>query len=183
MSLVLIGKKCLALPTGMQRGGGFLGDFCFPFFPVLGDSDTLPDHNVFLLFHLVFLTSCLLVIFQSIPLLVSFLSPFIFLSLSNATPRNEYDERDEKDDANKPFLELANKNTNNTTSLLLDEQKRTITDHSIRYIDKYLSITPCTCTYLLFFQPERSHDASHTRRSTSVHVHMLHAPERFDVVH
>ena len=29
LAFAFIGKICLALPTGMQRGGGFLVDFCF----------------------------------------------------------------------------------------------------------------------------------------------------------
>jgi hypothetical protein len=67
-----IGKICLALPTGMQRGGGFLGGFAFCFsLPVLGDSDTLPDHNVFLF----------LILFRSIPLLGFSSISFLFLSL------------------------------------------------------------------------------------------------------
>jgi len=97
----------------MQTGAGFSVVLLFVFsLPVLGDSDTLPDHNVFLF----------LISFRSIPLLV--FSYFLPLSLSNATLRsNEWDERDEKDDANTPSWNTPISDDKTTFASFLDEQK------------------------------------------------------------
>jgi hypothetical protein len=105
------------------------------------------------------------------------------LSLSNATLRNEYDERDEKDDATYPSWNIETTITT-AQAFAFGQVKRAITDHSIRYIDKYLSITPCTCTYLPSIQPKLSHDSSSRSLTLSahVHIHMLHAPTRLNVV-
>jgi hypothetical protein len=84
--------------------GWWVSGVIFAFrFPSLGESDTLPDHNVFLRFS--FRLFDLLFDCWSFEAFHSWffsfsLPPSFSLSLSNATPRNEYDERDEKDDAN-----------------------------------------------------------------------------------
>lgn len=140
MSLAFIGKICLVLPTGMQRGGGFSLIFAFllPLLLFWVDSDTLPDHNVFLLFvsfSIVCFFGCLFVF--SNHFVHDLLFPFLlFLSLMQTSQRIGRKRR-ERRTQHIPSWNNQSKNT----FFFLGQTRSPITDHSIRYIDTYLSIT------------------------------------------
>lgn len=129
---------------GHAKGGGFLVDFASLLFlfslssSVMGDSDTLPDHNVFLVsFRPASLVCPSAVLLDNLAL--GLLFSFLFLSLMQSSQRIGRKETRKTTQTHSSWNIPISKTT--TLFFFLEQAKRPITDHSIRYIDKYLSIT------------------------------------------